>query len=429
MAVTRPPAGWFHGIAGDLAAIYRQGLVDLGIEVFDVPVDAFFPLDLPRIARLTEELRAFAPELAIGLSHGSYALICRMPAGQDDYRRNLFTDVLDIPLLCLWDHPPLEFADQLLGPLPDTPKASRSGALGNLRRALRHPRMIHWSRDRGQTRIMLELDLIPPNRVIHVPAPALPPFSGHVPAPARPGAGFVGHVYQDRPPTRGPVVDGLTQQALAAWMARVASSQRAAPSLWAALAQGITALTAVQRWRNGLSRNQTYFWRLAHRFILHEAQTTSRLAALGAVHSSVACIGNLDAGAPGVPANLVASQGRVGFRDGLAEALSRTEVTLDVLNPGFIEGYSHKPVLGFAAGGFMLVNRVAGWVDAFGEAGAAASWTDHDDLATKLDRYLTRPALRQEIAATIRAEIAARHTLRHALTRVLAEAASMIARR
>eukprot|EP01035_Chromulina_nebulosa_P015305 gene15305-20283_t len=201
----------------------------------------------------------------------------------------------------------------------------------------------------------------------------------------------------------------------------------AQPNLWAALTAGIDALPGIERWRLRLSRDETFFWGTAHRLILHESQTTARLAALGAAGVPVACIGNLDAGAPGVPGNLVAAQGRVGFSDGLPEALSRTEVTLDVLNPGFIEGYSHKPVLGFAAGGFVLVNRVAGWVDSFGEAGAASSWTDHADLAAKLDRYLSRPALRREIAGAIRAEILARHTLGHALTRVLTTAAAAAA--
>ncbi len=270
---------------------------------------------------------------------------------------------------------------------------------------------------------MLELDLVRRDRIIPQPIPALPPFIDHLPAATREAVGFVGNVYQEQLPMRGRVVDPLTRNVVAAWM------KGSAPSLWDALAQGIAGLSIFERWCTSLSRDQTFFWGMAHRFILYEAQTTTRLAALGAAGQSVACIGNLDAGAPGVPANLVASQGRVGFRDGLAEALTRTAVTLDVLNPGLIAGYSHKPVQGFAAGGFVLMNQVPGWIESFGQAGAAASWTDHADLATKLDRYLTRPALRQEITAEIRAEIRARHQLHHTLTRVLAEAAAMISAR
>jgi hypothetical protein len=416
IAITIPPAHWFHGIAADLAGIYRSGLVGLGIEVFDVPVDAFMPPDLERIARLTSALRAFAPDMAMGLSHGSYALICRLPPARDGTRPNLFTDVLDLPTVCLWDHAPVELADQVLGPLPADPWQSRPGALAELRSALNHPRLIHWSRDRGQSRVMTELGLAAPERIVHAPPPALPPFLNRAAPRRAAGVGFVGHLYQAQVPSRGACLDELARSAALVW------ADGAGPSLWHALTGRIETLSADARSRHRISRDETFFWSFAHRFIVHEAQTSSRLAALGAAGVTVSCIGNLDTGAPGVPPNLIATSSGVPFRHGLPEALTRHAVTLDVLNPGFIEGYSHKPVLGFAAGGFVLANRTRGFVENFGEAGAAATWTSHADLAAKIDLYLSRPALRREIGDTIRAEIEATHTLSHVLCRVLDQA-------
>jgi hypothetical protein len=174
-----------------------------------------------------------------------------------------------------------------------------------------------------------------------------------------------------------------------------------------------------------LSHDETFFWQFVHRFILHDAQTATRLAVLGAVGVPVACIGNIDTRMAGVQDNLVAAGTHVEFSDGLPQALSACAITLDVLNPGFIDGYSHKPVQAFAAGGFMLLNRVGGFVESFGEAGEAASWTSHADLAAKIDHYLTRPTLRREIGDTIRAEIARHHTLSHVLRRVLGFAAEL----
>jgi hypothetical protein len=196
-------------------------------------------------------------------------------------------------------------------------------------------------------------------------------------------------------------------------------------NLWDALAVRIDAMSPEARERLKLSRDDTFFWQFAHRFILHEAQTVTRLAALGAAGAPVACIGNIDFHIAGVPDNLVDAGTHVDFVDGLPRALTACAITLDVLNPGFIDGYSHKPVQAFAAGGFMLLNRVGGFVESFGEAGEAASWTSHADLAAKIDHYLTRPALRQEIGDAIRAEIAARHTLSHVLRRVLGFAAEL----
>ena len=130
-----PPDGWFHGITAAIYRIYRRTLVDLGLAVFDVPVDAFLPPDVVRIAALLEKLRAFQPEVALGLNKGSYALICRMPARRDGWRPNLFTDVLDIPTICFWDHAPFELANQLLTPHAAEPAESTSGALESLKRA------------------------------------------------------------------------------------------------------------------------------------------------------------------------------------------------------------------------------------------------------------------------------------------------------
>jgi hypothetical protein len=95
IAITVPPDRWFHGIARALFDLYRQALVDLGVAVFDVPVDAFLPPDTVRISTLLSDLKAFQPDFAFGLPAGSYALLCCLPAEWDGSRLNLFTDVLD----------------------------------------------------------------------------------------------------------------------------------------------------------------------------------------------------------------------------------------------------------------------------------------------------------------------------------------------
>src|SRR4051794_12693379 len=119
IAITVPPDGWFHGVHQVLFTHYRTALLDLGISVFDVPVETFLIPDAGRIPTLVSRLRAFRPQMAFGLPYGSYALLCRLPAERDGTRRNVFTDVLEIPTVCPWDHAPLEFADQLLAPHPE----------------------------------------------------------------------------------------------------------------------------------------------------------------------------------------------------------------------------------------------------------------------------------------------------------------------
>jgi hypothetical protein len=84
----------------------------------------------------------------------------------------------------------------VLAPLPDDPAGSRGGAEQTLRRVLTHERLVHWSRDSGQTRIMRELGYARAGRVIQAGAVlALPVTAPAAPAPGGLDVAFVGHVY------------------------------------------------------------------------------------------------------------------------------------------------------------------------------------------------------------------------------------------
>jgi hypothetical protein len=114
----------------------------------------------------------------------------------------------------------------------------------------------------------------------------------------------------------------------------------------------------------------------------------------------------------------------VPFGRELAAVYARHPIVVEALNPGFIDGFGHKPIHAFAAGGFMLVDRKPDFVAAFGEAGDAVSYAGNDDLAAKIDRYLSAPRYRREVGDAIRARIAERHSLPDVLTRILEQAAA-----
>jgi hypothetical protein len=416
IAVTAPPDAWFHGIARAMFDIYREGLASLGFDIFDVPVDAFLLPDAARIASLLSDLKAFRPELAFGLPKGSYALICRMPALQGGWRPNLFTEVLEIPTICLWDHAPLELADQLLNPHPEDPAASVSGAYETLRRSLTDPLLMHWSPDTGQTQLMDELGFLLPNRVIQESLPTLPGFLPQaIPSGLNesrtPSVGFVGHFYQDPPSYTDPALEALAERAIQTW---IFAAER---PLWHVLAEQIASMDPELKKHLALDADQTYFWHFAHRLMLHRTQTAFRLRVLGSAGISVACYGNLRTDLPGVPRNLTPIPGHIPFGPELAATLSRHTIAIDVFNPGSIHGYSHKPMITFAAGGFMLVNRKRDFIATFGDAGEAVSY-DHD-LGGKIDRFLSNPDYLREVGDAIRETIAARFQLKHVLARVL----------
>ncbi len=415
IAVTVPPSAWFHGISRALFDIYRASLEELGLDIFDVPVEPFLLADVERITRIVADLRAFQPELAMGLHKGAYALLCRLPPARDGWRANVFTEVLDIPTICLWDHAPLELADQLLAPHPADPEASVAGARGKLIRALTDPRLIHWSPDTGQTQAMKELGFLLPDRVIEQSMPTLPGFRPpQTTEDRKSGVAFVGHFYQEPTDYPDPALRALADRSIHTW---TGASGR---PLWSVLLENIDELDPEVRDGLALHWDQSYFWHFAHRLVLHEAQTALRLNVLGSAGVPVTCYGNLNMELPGVPRNLIPVAGHIPFGPELAARLARHTITIDVLNPAYIHGYSHKPMITFASGGFMLVNRKRDFIAAFGEAGEAVSYgSDPGDLAVSVDRFLTNPAYLQEVGAEIRETISIRFQLKDVLARVL----------
>ena len=403
IAVVVPPAGWLRGILRAYHDLYRQALTDLGVATIDVPLHAFFPPDVGRIADLLSDLRTFRPQAAISLSIGASLLWCRLPAGRDGWAPGLFSEVLDIPSICIWDHAPLDFAANLLGTPglrageAETPALSRPGALAALKRELGDPRLIHWSRDSGQTRLMRDLGLLPAGKVLTEASPIMPGFRPEPDAPApREDAIFVGHLNHDPRPWPDASFEALSRDI-------VDESLRD-------LDQPIWDILRRKSDRPELDPDRTFFWSFANRVIVYEAQAAHRRAILERT-------------------NVSAVEEHIAFGPPLARTFAQHAITVDVVNPAFIAGFGHKPVLGFAAGGFVLLNRRRDFVETFGDAGEAVSYSTADELAAKIDLYLTKPALRREVGGAIRDRLFARHTLQATLARVLEQAATEISQR
>jgi hypothetical protein len=415
VAVTEPPRDWFGGISHAFYERYRRALIELGLEVFDVPVDAFVSYaDEARCADIIGDLRSFRPELALGLPLGVHALVCRLPPGRDGFQPNLFTDVLDIPTICTWDHAPFELAEQLLTPHPAAPPQSTSGTLKRLRMALDHPRLIPWSRDSGQAARMQQFGLLPRAPLFEI-SPSFPDMTAPAPAATAgtPSIAYIGALYPEKPAERPPALARLATGATARWLTR-------GGACWDEIAHGIAALPADQRAALALDPDQSFFWAFVHRVIVHEAQTAKRLEILGATDRPIAFYGKPHAELP----HHLQPMGTVPFGPALAAAYARHPIVIDAQSAGFIHGFGHKPIHAFAAGGFMLVDRKADFIAAFGDAGEAVSYGSNEELAVKVERFLAAPAYRREVGDAIRARIAERHSLPDVLARILEQAAA-----
>ncbi len=418
VAVVLPPKAWRGDwFIGTLHSIYCDALHDLGIETFEVPHEAFASRDAAAPADITASLRAFKPQAAIALTLGFLLLDCRQRAEGWDGEPNLFTDILDIPTICIWDHAPLDFAVRLLGQCP-SPRASHPGALARLRRVLAHPRMIHWSRDSGQTVLMRQLDLVDSRRVIGAMPPTLPPFIRERDAQtATEDVAFVGFVHQSLPEWPDAGLTALGNEVTNDWLTDFD------PPLWHSLTRRMAERSPARRERLALDPDQTYFWTYVQRLITQQAQNALRLKLLGAAGVPVAVYGNLQP--EGAPANLRAVASYVSYGPPLAQVFARHAITIDVISPSFHNGTGHKPFLAFTSGGFALLNRKRDFVAALGELGDAVSFSSADELAAKVDLYLSRPKLRLELAAAIREKIIAERPLHGILAGILERAAAI----
>ena len=369
----------------------------------EVPLQAVVPYDAGRMADLLSDLRAFRPQAAMSLSVGAWLMACRLPAGRDGWSPNLFTDVLDIPAICIWDAAPLDLAASLLDlPGPgsaevESPATSRPGVLGALRRELGHPRLIHWSRDSGQARVMRDLGFLSGGTVLTEVSPILPGFAPGPDITPVENAAFIGHLNYDSRPWPDPSFAALSREIVEESLLDLDQP------IWDILLRRKAS-------RPELDPDRSFFWAFAHRTIVYEAQAAHRRHIVG-------CTG------------VSKVEGHVPLGPPLARTFARHAITVDVLNPQFIAGFGHKSVLGFASGGFMLLNRKRDFIATFGDAGEAVSYSAVDELAAKIDLYLTKPALRREIAGTIRKQLFSRHTLHATLARVLEQTAVEIAQR
>src|SRR5579862_1513450 len=161
IATTLPPHTWFGGVDYNFAIEMSAELRELGAEVFDLDVAAFTCRNQAYIRHAIDALKSFRPDVAFALPNALYSLLCATPKPQ----QNVFTDILQIPTILLWDHGLLQLPYQILQPMPSTPAEGRAGSIRRLRQVLNHPLYRHYSPDRGHIAALDKLGVISASKV------------------------------------------------------------------------------------------------------------------------------------------------------------------------------------------------------------------------------------------------------------------------
>jgi len=392
VAVTIPPTDWFGGIDYNFAIEMSEEMRDLGADVFEVDVYTFTLRNKFCIHEIIEALRSFRPDVAVALPNSGYVLNCVTPSGE-----NIFTDILQVPVVMLWDHGLLQFPKKVLEPLPYDPQEGTLGCIERLRRVLNHPLYFHYSPDRGHIEQMGRLGLIDPTKVCLFLQPAYPNFVRYgytrdrSPAYASRVA-FAGNVYLQQSTTapfrRDSTLADVESRVLAAKKSRLNEC------LWDLLMVEIERIAPSAVDRLKLTPDSTFFWSFMHDEIEYVGNTEIRLEILKGLKQECEFFGNfVDPDSVGA----LRDQHRMRYRKCLEYftelplLFKNSDVIVDVINLGYNSGVSPKIMGCLACGGLVLFDYKEDFAQTMGEFGREVMYRSIDDLNALVDRHLTNP--------------------------------------
>ena len=340
-------------------------------------------------------LRTFRPDVAVSLPNSGYILHCTTPAGE-----NIFSDVLQVPTVMLWDHGLLQFPKQVLDPLPHDPADAKPGSIERLRKVLNHPLYFHYSPDRGHIEQMGRLGILDPSKVRLFLQPAYPNFVRYGYSRARTNAfasrvAFAGNVYiqtaRNVPFRRNRILGGIEERVLAAKKSRLNEC------LWDLLIGEIERLDPKTTQALGLDPDSTFFWSFLYDEIEYVGNTEVRLSILKGLKQECEFFGNF------VEPDSVAmlrDQHRMRFRrcleyfTELPLLFSNSDVIVDVINLGYNTGVSPKVMGCLACGGLVLFDYKDDFAQILGDFGSDIMYRSIDHLNVLIDHYLTSPRKR-----------------------------------
>ena len=398
MAVTLPPLHFFGGVDYNFAVEMTAELRRLGANVFELDTEGFHFRNDHYVQGAIEALRAFAPDVAIGLPNANYAFMCR-----DSGQRNVFSDVLEIPTVMLWDQGLLQLPKLCLEPLPDSPADGRRGAIERMRQLLNHPLYHHYSPDSGHIEALDRLGIISRERVRFFFQPAYPNFVnyGHLQPPAgafRTPLAFAGNVYLEAScgllSGQDPQIRAIEEHVM------TEKKRRLTVPLWDLFVERIGTLEPPDRERLELVPDSTFFWSLLHDEIEVLGHTEIRLHVLGSLDREYEFFGNFIE--PNAWAILRRQRGirlrrSLDYFTELPLLFMNSDVVVDVVSLGFNSGVSTKVMGCLACGGLMLFDYKSDFHSSMGDVGAMVMYRDLNELNALVDRYLTDSRQRWEV--------------------------------
>lgn len=403
IVATVPPKQWFGGQdRRSTFSLMHQLEQRFGTTFYQLDTTPFILGTPAEQQESIESLRAFRPQLAISLANAGYALACSVPR-EGGGRANLFTDVLEIPVIMLWDHGYLAFPALVLSPLAQRPEDSGDDAIRRVRDVINHPLFHHFPIDTAQIAEMRRLGMLTTPNVEFMPTFAYKPFldygAAKAPRAYENDVAFLGNVYlsdQYKEDFASVPVAGRV-------LSEVLAEKRGKPALpaWPLIAERVEALTPDERGASRLDYDQSFFWHFANHTIGNRVNSQGRLETLTQIRQTVAFYGAfVDRG--GIPLLKatpgIEYKGYVHFSDELPAVCANSRIVVDVTNAAFITNCSPKPTCCLAAGGFTLFDHKPDALACLGSDAERLMYRDFDELNAKIDYFLTHEAEREALA-------------------------------
>jgi hypothetical protein len=431
LVVTLPPPTFFGGLDRQRAVDHADALRNLGAKVYEFNTEAVYHEDQSAIGRQIEEIRAFNPDAVIGTQHSGYAIQGGMMPTPDpsahELAQNLFLDVLELPTLLYWDHVIPQSARYLLPSWPSLPNEAQSGVVCRLKKLMAHPCAMHFFPDSGHAAELSKLGIISfdydPLFVTAVSQVFVQQgMDAETPSTRGQEPAFFGNVYlaaADKVPYgHEPDLAETRRAALAHCMNNWNTP------VYEAYTDAIAALDVNKREALRLSPDESFYWRFLYDELSFVANGERRFQILSTCKRPVAFYGGF---ADPESRATIAGKGWV-LRESLphdhslAKAYHAVPVAIDVVNAPFINGFSPKLIECFVAGGFMLTTRTKDMHAAFGSLADAFGYSSAEELATKVEYYLTYDAQRRDVTRQMQEIIRRDHTAKALFARTVPEA-------
>jgi MoaA/NifB/PqqE/SkfB family radical SAM enzyme len=409
LVATLPPKHFFGGNNLRRAREQIAALRNLGAVVYEFDTAAVYYNDWPKIDQQQREIIEFRPDAAISTPHAGFVIQgCALPDPADlptRRARNLFIDELELPVVLFWDHALTQAAHYSLRPMPETPCDSQGGAREALRSLFAHPNTVHLFPDSGHAEELGKLGIGSFNEdAWYVQSVGRAFADSGVQADAGKSfddeVAFFGNIYlaaSSRIPYAGNAALARLRD-----QARTSCAADWRLSAYHAYLRAIAALEPDERAELRLVPGQSFYWRFLYDELSFFMNGMERLRVLQSCGRDVAYFGNFnDPDSNAMMSGKYRLRGALQYDGTLAQAFRRTQVTIDVVNAPFINGFSVKLVDCFAAGGFVLTNHKSDISRAFGPLADEICCDSADELAGKLEFFLGHERRRLEVSREI----------------------------